>query len=76
MVTALATVIPLRHRQKNPDGGTTAATTPEPAKLYHLIVLALQLHRPFIGHTAPCAQCQEAWPCSQVCLACRLLDGL
>lgn len=75
MATAGATVIPLRQKQES-RGGSTLVATPEPASLYHLIVLALQLHGPGDTRSERCAQCQEIWPCAQVCLACRLLDGL
>jgi hypothetical protein len=75
-MTALATVIPLPDRPRLEVAESTAAV-PEPAALYYRIVIALMLHQPYpssdIEH---CGQCAQAWPCPQVCLACRLLDGL
>jgi hypothetical protein len=47
---------------------------PEPGKLYCLIMLAFFLHTPhpvFGG----CICCAEQWPCTQLRLAYRLLEG-
>lgn len=74
-MTALATVIPLPHKELKSIA--PAAASPEPLQLYGLIVIALLLHVPATEQTgAPCIACAQAWPCPQVRLACRLLDGL
>jgi hypothetical protein len=50
-----------------------AATTPEPAQLYDLIVLAYLLHVP--EPDGWCQTCGHDWPCQQVRLAYRLREG-
>lgn len=74
-MTALATVIPLPHKEPEPIARTVAP--PEPVQLYGLIAIALLLHVPATEQAgALCCACAQAWPCPQVRLACRLLDGL
>lgn len=76
-MAALATVVPLHQKQNRIKADTAASVMPEPAKLYSLIVIALLLHGPASDSDADrCRQCAKPWPCSQACLACRLLDGL
>lgn len=50
-----------------------SASTPEPAQLYHLIVLAFLLHVPTLEGW--CVTCGHDWPCQQVRLAYRLREG-
>jgi hypothetical protein len=50
------------------------AATPEPARLYALVCIALFLHVPD-QLTRRCDQCGENWPCDQVRLAYRLREG-
>jgi hypothetical protein len=74
-MTPLATVIPFPHQQPEPT--VPPAAPPEPVQLYGLIVIALLLHVPATQQAgALCRACAQAWPCPQVRLACRLLDGL
>jgi hypothetical protein len=65
-------VIPLPRKR---SGGFTATeVTPEPAQLYHLIVLTFLLHVPS-ARSEKCACCDRNWPCEQVRLAFRLREG-
>jgi hypothetical protein len=74
-MTALVTVIPLPHKELKSIARTAAS--PEPVQLYGLIVIALLLHVPATEQAGElCCVCAQAWPCPQVRLACRLLDGL
>lgn len=58
-----------RGHQLEPVTGTRV---PEPAQLYSLITLTLQMHGP---GTSGCGQCGHAWPCSSVVQAYRLREG-
>lgn len=63
-------VVPFRPRAVWP----IADGTPEPAPLYHLIVLAFLLHTPS-GQPPVCVSCAQKWPCDHLCLAYRLREG-
>jgi hypothetical protein len=66
----------LRHKESGEVEPGAAATLPEPANLYCLIVIALFLHKPEPDHEPRrCRQCRQEWPCRQLQLACRLRDG-
>jgi hypothetical protein len=75
-MAGLAAVIPLPHKQTKPT--TCTAASPEPVQLYALILIALFLHGPMTEQRCGggCRQCSKPYPCPQVRLACRLLDGL
>jgi hypothetical protein len=67
-----ANVLPLRP-PTNTAEPQLEVQSPEPERLYHLIVLALLLHQPATDWT--CQSCKQLWPCEQVRLACRLREG-
>lgn len=71
-MTDLADVIPLRRDAELVERPQFAMPVPE--RLYGLVRLALRLHVPD-GRMYRCCQCGESWPCGQVRLACRLIDG-
>jgi hypothetical protein len=76
-MAALAPVIPLLHKENKPTSDFLPTPDPEPLQLYGLAVIALCLHAPITERPhAPCRTCWNVWPCPQVCLACRHLDGL
>ncbi len=61
------------QRVRNARATTTGPRVPEPAQLYSLCVLALNLHAP--DRVGSCASCGAAWPCQPVRLAYRLREG-
>ena len=72
-------VIPLHPKDNNRDhnpGDSTPSpvATPEPARLYQLIVLTFLLHIPSTWPEV-CTCCDRPWPCEPVRLAFRLREG-
>ena len=66
-------IIPL-HRKVNRSSIPVDSRTPEPARLYQLIVLTFLLHVPSTWPEV-CACCDQRWPCEPVRLAFRLREG-
>lgn len=62
------------RRQLNRLHPAPPVRVPEPAQLYHLIVLTLTVHTP-LPRSGLCEQCGQAWPCEPVRLAFRLREG-
>ena len=66
-------IIPLR-RKATSSVAPAEPVTPEPARLYQLIVLTFLLHVPSTWPEV-CACCDRLWPCEPVRLAFRLREG-
>jgi hypothetical protein len=61
------------QRGRNTLDSAPAPRVPEPAQLYSLCVLTLNLHAPNLAGT--CTSCAAVWPCQPVRLAYRLREG-